>query len=163
MGKLLNDCEAKFFDKIAAELNELAGTEVNLYAMNAKTGKVDPLYGEHTERVPNGPYRVMAVVEWPQVSIRPGEPGFGLEFDSIAYIARSALETAGAPYPSAGDILEMWRTPFHDAYSRGKGMFFDILKSENDGHVNDTPTFVQFKLTLKRRTQFGAERRITPP
>jgi len=167
MGKVLNDCEVGLFDKINSDLNELAGIRVNYYGYDPNTAenkaKVDPLYGEPTERKFDGPFRVWAIVKYPTYTPMTEESGFGREWDSKCTISRHHLDEANAPYPAEGDIIEMWRTPFHDAWSMGKGMFFDVIKSENDGHINGTPTFTQFKLTLKRRSQFGAERRITPP
>ena len=163
MGKLLSDCDAAYFSVTNADLNELSGDEINYYPMNPVSGKIDPLYGEHTERTPGGPYRIWASVSWPEINPQPGEAAFGVEFDGMVWISRLHLDKANAPYPSEGDIIEMWRTPYHDANSRGKGYFFDIIKAQNDGHVNDSPSFVQFKLVLKRRSQFNAERRLTPP
>jgi hypothetical protein len=163
MGRILDDSEREFFDCIASELNELAGEEINFYGQNIKKSTIDPLYGEPVERKIEGPFRVWAWVRWPQISPESGEHGFGFEMDGECVIARAHLDKIGAPYPFEGDIIEMWRTPYHDADSLGKGLFFDIVRVANDGHIHDTPTFVQFRLTLKRRTQFGAERKISPP
>jgi hypothetical protein len=160
MGRLLNDCDASYFDKINAEVNELSGEEVNYYAMNAVAGKVDPLYGEHTERSPDGPYKVWGSISWPQMSVNTTESGIGVDFDGMITVSRSHLDQRNIPYPSEGDIMEFWRTPYHDVNSRGKGLFFDIIKAEGDGYVNDSPIFTQFKIYLKRRSQYGAERRI---
>ncbi len=171
-GRILDDSEKEFFDCINAEYNELFGCEVNYYAYNtAQLGdkvarvrtKVDPLYGEATERVIAGPFRIWAQVKWPEYTPVSDEGGFGREFDGQLTISRSHLDEKNLPYPSEGDIIEMWRTPYHDDQAKGKGLFFDADKVWNDGHVNDTATFTQFKMNLKRRTKFGAERRLTPP
>lgn len=163
MGRLLDDSELEYFSGIASELNELAGDEVNYYAMNQPGYKIDPLYGEPAERSIDGPFRVPAWFQWPNDEPQATEQGFGREFDCMCVIARETLDNKNLPYPSEADIIEAWRTPYHDANSMGKGMFFDVIKVNNDGHVNDTASFVQFKLYLKRRTDFSAERRITPP
>jgi hypothetical protein len=105
----------------------------------------------------------MAIVKYPEYEPLADESGFGREWDAQVTISRVSLDESNAPYPSEMDIIEMWRTPYHDAWSMGKGMFFDVIKAKNDGHINDSPTFTQFVLLLKRRSQFGAERRITPP
>lgn len=163
MGTLLDDSESEYFSCIANELNELAGDEINYYGMNRAKYKVDPLYGEPVKREIDGPFRLAAWIQWPNQEPEAGEHGFGFQFDALCVIARQAFDSQNAPYPFEADIIEMWRTPYHDANSLGKGMFFDVVKVNNDGHVNDTSSFVQFKLYLKRRTEFGAERRITPP
>jgi hypothetical protein len=163
MGKLLDDSELEYFDSIASELNALAGDDINYYAMNRAKYKIDPLYGEPIQRQTLGPFRVSAWFQWPNLEPEAGEQGFGYNFDCLCVISRIDLDEQEAPYPSEADVIEAWRTPYHDAKSLGKGMFFDVIKVNNDGHVNDTASFVQFKLYLKRRTEFGAERRITPP
>ncbi len=167
MGKVLDDSELELFDCINQDLNELAGVQVNYYGYNPHSVEnralVDPLYGEPIERKFDGPFRVWSIVKYPEYTALTDESGFGREWDAEVTISRVHLDEANAPYPSEGDIIELWRTPFHDAWSMGKGMFFDVIKSKNDGHINDSPTFTQFKLTLKRRSQFGAERRLTPP
>lgn len=163
MGRILDDSEQELFDMVASDQNEAAGIDVNFYSNNKKLGTKDPLYGEYVNRHIDGPYRVPAWVKWPPQNPFSTEHGFTLEFDGECVISRIHLENKKAPFPSEGDIIEMWRTPYHDANSMGKGMFFDVIKVNNDGHINDTPTFVQFRLTLKRRPQFGAERKIDPP
>lgn len=167
MGRVLNDCDRDLFDKINSDLNELAGIEVNYYGYDPYSTEnvkhIDPLYGEPTERELSGPWRVVAIVKYPTYQPIADESGFGRDWDAEVFISRIHLEEKNAPYPSEGDVIEMWRTPFHDAWSMGEGMFFDVIKAQHDGHVNDSPSFTQFKLGLKRRSQFGAERRITPP
>ena len=163
MGSLYDDSELSLFDSYSTELPGISGDEVNYYAMNRAKTKIDPLYGEPSERGIDGPFRLNAYVQWPQFQPEAGEQGFGFEFDASCVIARATLEEANAPYPFEADILEFWRTPYHDAKSLGKGLFFDVIKVQNEGHIHDSPSFVNFKLFLKRRTQFGAERRVSPP
>jgi len=167
MGKVLDDSELELFDCINQDLIELTGVEINYYAHNATSPqnrrKVDPLYGERTQPIEATPARIMAVVKYPEYDPLSEETGFSREWDAQVTISRAHLDEKHLPYPSEADVIEMWRTPYHDRWSMGKGLFFDVLKAKHDGHINDTPTFTQFVLTLKRRSQFGAERRITPP
>jgi len=167
MGKVLDDSELELFDCINQDMIELTGEEVNYYASDASSiqnrSKVDPLYGEPTERVINGPNRIMAAVKYLEYEPLTEESGFGREWDAKVILSRAHLDEKNLPYPSENDIIEMWRTPYHDRWSMGKGMFFDVIKAKHDGHINMSPTFTQFELTLKRRSQFGAERRISPP
>lgn len=167
MGKVLDDSEVELFDCINTDLIELTGVEINFYGYDPTSvqnrAKIDPLYGEPTERDIQGPFRIPALVKYPEYEPMSEESGFSREWDAQVTVARAHLDERNVPYPSEGDIIEMWRTPYHDRWSMGKGMFFDVLKAKHDGHINDTPTFTQFLLTVKRRTQFGAERRITPP
>jgi hypothetical protein len=167
MGKVLDDSELELFDCINQDMIDLVGVEINYYGYDVNAvqnrQKVDPLYGEPTERNFAGPFRVMAYIQYPEYEPLAEEVGFGREWDAQVVLSRSHLDQINAPYPSEADIIEMWRTPYHDQWSLGKGMFFDVTKAKHDGHINDSPTFTQFRLFLKRRSQFGAERRITPP
>lgn len=163
MGRLLDDSELPLFDLIAMEQAELMGDDVNYYAIDRKLSKIDPLYGEYAARNVNGPFLLPGIVKWPKIAPSFQAEGLLLEFDGMIWIARGHLDLYSAPYPTEGDIFEMWRTPFHDARSKGTGMFFDVIKSEDGGHLNDTASFVTFQLTVKRRTDFAPERKISPP
>lgn len=163
MGKLLCEREVDFFDIFVVEQIELAGEEVNFYGQDLVKTKIHPLFGEPTQRVIGGPTRMYALVKWPASTIDAGEHGFGVEFDSMVTIARKTFEDKHSEFPYPGDIIEMWRTPYHDAASLGSGLFFDVIKVDTKGHVHDSALFTKFEMTLKRRTQYGAERKITPP
>ena len=160
MGKILDGSESALFDSITSDLNEAAGEEVNYYSSNKEQSTIDPLYGEYVNHKIDGPWKLPALPKWPSQSPMAGEHGYTVEFDGKCTIARVHFEIYHAPYPIEGDILEFWRTPYHDVDSMGKGLFFDIIKVDNDGHINDSSVFVQFILTLKRRPQFGAERKL---
>lgn len=165
MGRILDDSEVGFFDSIASELNELVGVHINYWTYNSRSdenkSKVDPLYGEISEpRSIDGPHRVWAYVKYPEHQPSSSDTGFAREWDASVSIARLHLDEKNLPYPTEDDIIELWRTPYHDAMSMHIGLFFDVIKIKHDGHVHDTPTFTMFELTLKRRTQFGAERRL---
>ena len=160
MGRLIDGSELDFFDGVASDMNDLAGEEINYYSSNKEKSKIDPLYGEYTEHKIDGPWKVPAVPKWPEQNPVTGETGYTVEFDGICTISRVHLEEKHAPYPVEGDIVEFWRTPYHDADSMGKGLFFDVIKVNSKGYLNDSPNFVQFVLTLKRRPQFGAERKL---
>ena len=167
MGKILDDSETRFFDSVNQDLVELTGVEINYYPYDATDPNnrlnVDPLYGESTKIHVSEPFRIIAVVKYPEFNPMFEESGFSREWDSQVTISRATLDQKHVPYPSEGDMVEMWRTPYHDRLSMGRGMYFDVLKAKHDGHINDTATFTQFVLTLKRRSQYGAERRIVAP
>jgi hypothetical protein len=160
VGFLLDDSELRLFDIIVTDNVAAGGDDINYYSVNKAASIVDPLYGEYIKRQVDGPWLIPANVKWPERRPIAGETGFTVEFDGLAVVARSHLDQNNAPYPYENDILEMWRTPYHDADSLGKGMFFDIIAIKTDGHLNDTATFTKFILTLKRRPEFGAERRL---
>lgn len=94
-----------------------------------------------------------------------GRTTFGAE----VWIARKSIEDIRAPQPNESDVLRIWNTPFFNEWAvdnapsgqPNTGYFFDIIDVDDDGHLFDSPTFVGFKLSIKRRTEFTPERRIT--
>lgn len=162
MGNIFDGSELGIFDSMAADMVEAIGEEVNYYSLNKDTSKYDPLYGEYTSRGIDGPWKMPMLFKWPEQNPTSGEAGFSVDFAGQATVCRIHLEDRNAPYPIEGDVLEAWRTPYHDIDSMGKGSF-DIVKVNNDGHLNDSPSFVQFILILKRNPNFAPERRLTPP
>lgn len=161
MGSILDDGESSFlWDCISSDHKSAAGTEVNFYSVNKQNSVIDPLYGEYTKREIDGPWKIFAIARWVKRTPVSGEAGYTVEFDGRCVISRIHLEDKHASYPSEGDILEMWRTPYHDADSLGQGLFFDVLNVDPKGFINDSPVFTDFVLTIKRRPQFAAERRV---
>ncbi len=163
IGKVIDGSEVFIHDMVASDLNEAAGDEINYYSLNKDSSTIDPLYGEFIDRDIDGPWKLPALVAWDQQTPMTGEAGYTVEFNGKCTISRVHFEDFHAPYPIEGDIIEMWRTPYHDIDSMGLGLFFDVVQVNNDGHINDSPTFIQFILILKRRPQFGPERRIQKP
>jgi hypothetical protein len=157
-----NGDHSLLWDLISSDHKKGAGTDVNYYSVNKIASTMDPLYGEYTERKIDGPWRLPAIARWVQRSPMSAESGYTVEFDGTVTVSRISLEEKHASYPSENDIIEMWRTPFHDVDSMGEGLFFDVLKVAHKGFINDSPVFTDFVLTLKRRPQFSPERRIMP-
>jgi hypothetical protein len=162
--------ELHLFDSVAQEHTEMAGTEIDFYALDVEKSTRDPLYDEPVTRVWRGPFRMKAWVAWAESIPVVGESGFRFNFLSSCWIPRSSLEEKRAPAPFEGDVIRFWPSPFFDKlavarrYATSKdGYFFDITNSDDDGHVFDQAEFVGFKCDLKRRSEFGAERRILPP
>jgi hypothetical protein len=78
------------------------------------------------------------------------------DWDAICWIPRKTLDDVEAPYPKGGDVLEMsnWKD------STEKQIWFDIISSKRSGALGDSQTYVQFRLTLKRRSLFEPSRRV---
>lgn len=163
MGFILDGSELRIFDSVTSDQTAAAGDDVNYYSLNKQASTVDPLYGEYITRQMDGPWRISASVTWAKRTPMPSETGYTVEFDGECKIARVHLDEKSAPYPTEDDIIEMFRTPYHDADSLGRGLFFDVIKADSDGYINDSPNFTKFVLTLKRRPQFGAERKVNLP
>ncbi len=166
----LTDQERFLFDIWAQESAFQWGTIIELFSLNLAASKRDALYDEPTKRVYTKPFKVNAWVSMPVQNPVVGEEGFRIHFDATSWIARKELEDAGASSPKEGDIVHFWKSRQFDVDAAAEtpnipnsGYYFDVLNSTPTEHMFDTSTFVGFKLTLKRRSEFGAERKIVPP
>jgi hypothetical protein len=141
------------------------------YPKPLPTTVVDPLYNEAVAWAFQGPYRLPMYIAYPQKDVISGEEGERTHWDATAWVSREEYEAAQLSRPpSEGDIIQIWKTPFYKDYSTNdiipipnSGYYFDIKNVEEDGHLNDSPDFVGYKLTLIRRTEFTPERKIKPP
>jgi hypothetical protein len=165
----LADSEKFLFSHFADEHIQIIGTECDFFSQRVEKGTRDPLYDEPTERSFTKPFKIKAWVSWPSSTPVLGEEGFRFAFQTQGWIPRQQLEKQGAPAPFEGDVLRFWNIPYFNEFSvardkiKNKGMFFVITNSDSDGHVNDAATFTGFRIDMKRRSEFGEERRIVPP
>jgi len=166
----LRDSERFLFDLWASETARIWGIPLEYYFLDVAKSKRDPLYDEPTNRKYSRAYKLEAWVQMPTQNPIASEEGFRVHFDGTAWIARVDLETIKAPSdPREGDVIHFWDIPQfkEDAAANNRipnaGYYFDIVNVIPDGHLFDTPSFVGYKLTIKRRSEFGAERRILPP
>lgn len=164
----LGDSEIFLHDLIAVEMNHIAGTDVDFFQLNKKKSKRDPLYDEMLQEEFDGPFRVRTWVEWPAPTPEPRQEGFRQTWYNSLWVARADLEVAGARPPYYGDIVRFWKLPYFDKFSvpydsgkTPKGYYFTITEISDDGHLFDTSSFVGFKCTLARNSEFTPERRIT--
>jgi len=167
------DGERLLFDSVAEETTNIPGVEVEFYSQQVGRATRDPLYDEPIERVWKGPYKITVYVAWPTQTPEAREEGLLKSFDGTAWGPRITFEKANAPYPKEGDVIRFWKLPYfdkvsvlddiHDHNTPRAGLYFDVTMADDDGHLFDTEAFVGFKMTLRRSTEFTAERRITPP
>jgi len=163
------ECEHDLFDSIAQEHVNILGTDIDFWTHEVSKGTRDPLYDEPIGRVYVGPFRVKGYVSWPDSVPEARQEGGRTSFGAEVWIARKSIEDIRAPQPNESDVLRIWNTPFFNEWAvdnapsgqPNTGYFFDIIDVDDDGHLFDSPTFVGFKLSIKRRTEFTPERRIT--
>jgi hypothetical protein len=141
------------------------------YPKPLPTTVVDPLYNEAVAWAFQGPFTLPMYVSYPEKQALSGEEGERTRWDAMAWVSRKEFEDAQLPGPpQEGDVLQIWKTPFYKDYSvndiidiPNSGFYFDIKNVEEDGHLIDSGSFVGYKLTLVRRTEFTPERKIHPP
>lgn len=156
------DDERMLWDSIATEPARLSGTAITYYRLRRARNR-HPLYKEPTgneEWSHDGPWEMMASLEFSQsdnISPEATETGIRFVSDAIAYVSRKEFEDVRCPYPKTGDIVEFWsEPPFGDEKRKSQ---WDVVKATRDGNVWSTPEFVQYKLELKRRSEYYAFRK----
>ena len=164
---ILSDREQKLFDSYAQETTKISGTDCEYYSLDIACSTVDPLYDEAVKRVFKGPYLVKGFLRFPKQRVMVAPDGATVLWDSELWLARLDMEKVLSPPPQPGDVVRFWNTRFFnfDAAFEEKvpksGMYFNVINVNTDGHLFDNPTFVGFKLDLKRNTSFTPERRVT--
>ena len=88
----LTDKELFLFDLIAQEHTNIEGTEIDLYQMCRKRQVTDPLYDEVVLNAFDGPFRLKAWVEYPEVNVEIREEGFRKVLPSTLWVARIDIE-----------------------------------------------------------------------
>ncbi len=163
----LPECEHDLMSSIAQEQVGIMGTDVDFFHHAILKATRDALYDEPITRVFEGPFRVKGYVTWPDTQPEASQEGFRTVTGAELWIARKELEDKRCPVPSETDVVRIWNTPFFNDWAvdgedtENPGYFFDVLNVNDDGHLFDSASFVGFRMTLKRRTDFTPERRIT--
>jgi len=163
--------EACVFDSITKEFTEAIGTSMYFWHQDLEASIRDPLYDEPIDRVWAGPYKLKGYVEYMEGQPQMQEQGMTVRWQGELYIARSSLEDAGAPAPLEGDVLRFWDNRFFTDHSVNTdkdavdgtpkpGYYFDVINADDTGHIFDEAHFTMIKLTVMRRTEFTAERRL---
>ena len=162
--------ELALFDSVAQEQIEISGTSIDYWSINSPDSERDVLYGEPKVRRFAGPYRFKVNFTAPSQTPQVREEGLTSTWDASAWVPRKSFEDAHAPIPSEGDVLHSWDLPIYEAMSTmeqrslpGAGYYFDVMTAEPESYIADTPNFVGYKLTLKRRAEFTPERRLVRP
>lgn len=154
----------------AAEHTAAAGTEVDYWWQDLLNSTLDPVYNEPEARLWQGPFRLKAFVTRPEPQFEVREQGSRAVWPGTLWVARLEIEESEMPgLPKEGDVVRFWDLPFYDNYSLGSdldrnipgaGYYFDVINAMEDGHFRDSPDFVGFQFSLKRRTEFTPERRV---
>lgn len=162
----LDTAEQGLFDCFATEHVTISGTEIELFHLDIDTSVRDPLYDEAVERIFQGSYVMKVFLEYPEPDTEATEYGLRKRWDAEVWIPRAEIERVSAPVPTEGDIIRVWNNPYFKKYSvidqdiPNSGFFFNIIKTQQDGHLFDRSGFVGFKCMLKRNTDFTPERRL---
>lgn len=168
---VLSASEQRLFDSVANELVSVAGTTILYFVLDLNNSKRDALYDEPVERVWKGPYVMKAHVETPNGVPEAREEGFRTTWECTVWIPREAFDGVKLPGPAEGDAIQFWDNPWWNIQEAAQGeenipnvgMYLDVIQIDPDGILFDNPSFVGFKMTVRRKSEFTAERRIVPP
>ena len=153
-------------DRDAQEHVRQIGTKIEYYELDTKNSIVDPLYNEPIQRKFSKAYIMYVYVSWPNPEFMVREDGVHTVYSGSIWMARREAEVVGLESPRPGDVVRFWDIPFFNNQAAngrdidGAGLFFDVIEVKDDGHLYDTPYFVGFKIDLRRRTEFGPERKL---
>jgi hypothetical protein len=162
----MGDQELPIFDSWAQEHARISGTPIRLWSLDVSASTIDPLYGEPTDLVFNGPFEMVGVVTFPDGLAEAREKGLRTEFNASLWIARQEFEMVNCPRPGEGDIVAFWDIPFYEGWSSATrdrpagGYFFDVHQVADDGHLFDGPAFVGYTLEIRRSTTYAPERKL---
>jgi hypothetical protein len=159
----LDGSELFLFDSFAQEPVEIAGTDCTIFQRNRRKTTVDPYYREPISIVFDGPFAVRAHVEWAEQTPEASEAGLRYIWPSAIWVPRKTIEDVRANAMHEGDIVHFWRLPYFDKnaveqlQTQTGGFFFDVIKINEDGHLNDAAQFVAFRCSLSRRSNAPPE------
>ena len=162
----LTGSEICLFDHFVDEQLQIYGTPIEYYHQDIEASTRDPLYDEPIARVWKGPYCLKAYVEYIAAQPQAREEGTRVTWNGTIWISRKSLEDIGAAAPLEGDVIRYWSNKFFKEHSvngehvPGADYYFDVINSDDDGHLFDSANFTGFKLTVSRRTEFTPERRL---
>lgn len=150
MGTLINDCDQCFFDSIASELNQLAGTDAIIYVFQEEESEIDPLWGEELTTVYQKDTTNRVGIDCPVYFRSPErtgsqtEEGYHLERRSIVEIAAKDLRDRNIRRLRQGDII----------YLVEWDQYYDIVASSSgDGIISDSSLTAVYKFDVVRRTK----------
>lgn len=167
MGRLLHKREQSLFDKINAEVYQLAGAEdVVLWKWNkyfgpasGVSGYVDCIYGEPIPGTKHYvQYKIIAYFERPTQIVETSDEGLFTVKEARVFVSRIILERAKVPknheleHIAIGDIFEFFR--------KGKKFYFEVRNVEKDGWINDQDTWTQYIADVVLNSTFAAEQKL---
>lgn len=150
--------ELDYVRTLEAERIKLSGQSVSYYTLT-RGGNVDPLYGEPTDAgwLYDQFILTCAVTyqEMDNKEVGVRDEGMTVDFDAEAFIAYNEWESNGPPTsfpgrrPKAGDVIYVMN------------QYFDIVKGSEGGNLIDQTKTTGFKLMLKKKAKFDAQRRLS--
>lgn len=156
MGTLSHSNDLSFFQKIATEVNKLAGMVIYYYRMDKESTNRDPLYDEAVANVycdtPLG-LKMNALSQNPEHATTTGEEGQRTQWDMTMWISKEDWEktTENTERPHIGDIFNAW------------GRLYDVTDTTRDGILDsDRLSFAMWKLSCRRLTKYEASWNIIP-
>lgn len=152
-------------DLFAENQINLSGTDIIYHKLAPrKMQKIDPLYGEYINIKYLTPIKIKGIFKYPLDAYLSRAEGVQKTFTTSCSVTRKAFEDYGIPYPTEGDVIEVWLTDFWinkgnlDRQSPGESFAFLVKKSSPKGMIGASPSFTGFDLTVTRYTEYTPER-----
>lgn len=155
--------ERPLWDSFAQEPARLGGTPVLFYSLR-RAKNHHPLYREPSAAGKdwefNGPWELAGSFQTDDTDYQGTGEGSTKTSSGTLWVARKEFEDAGAPDPKIGDVIELWTEAPFDGVAKPR--FWDVVEphADSDSHVMNTGIFTLWKLTLKSRSTFHAQRKV---
>lgn len=161
MGRIRNGYEIPLFHAITEEVVDLFGIdEVTLHKHNPATQVIDPVWSEPNQTtVRYKQYRIKAMHIDPLTTYDVGDLG-GIDiFENKLYVAMAHLLKAGVTADEKGDYIDEGDLIQIHKKDGDKSVFYDIIKAQRVGYMNDTSEWTGYDLDVRRNWKYGAERK----
>lgn len=154
--------ELPLWDSIASEPTRMSGTSFRIYSVRRAKHR-HPLYAEPSSGGQweyHGPWEMMGALIFAQASDSTTSVDSSGKMETSTatlYVARKEFERVEAPDPKIGDVIHVWgKMPFGVSQQ-----FWDIVSDKRDDETMFTSeAFVQYRLSLTRRTSFDPGRKV---
>jgi len=161
VGRLRGDYEAPLMRSVAEEVNDLFGVNRDSYLFrwspaNNNTIK-DPLWDEPTSTARFVRYPIQVHYSEYDRTTESDDSGRDRSLDVSIYISLNHLIKAQVPKDAEGESVAPGDVVgFH---WRGEYVEVDVIEAKRDGWVNDSDSFVGYRLDCKRRDKYVSERK----
>lgn len=162
MGRLRDGYENPLFQHYSTEMVDLFGTdEVILYRFDEKMSddNSDPLWDEYSPKPKYRPFKIKAFRTMPESDSPTNSPqGRNVETTTTVTVARGHLDMAGVP--SDVDGVQVRPGDIFLFFEKGDALYFDVIKSNYRGYVNNTDARTFVECECLRKDKFTAERKL---
>lgn len=163
MGRIRDDFECQLFNSMSEEVVDLFGVEnAKLFRFAApgvdNISNRDPLWDEPSPHVRYKTYGIKCMfLQWND-DPEPGPEGQHHMWENQIFISLNHLKKAGCVPDNQNDYVNEGDMIF--VFNGRNEFYYDVIKSQREGWVNDSSDFTGYTLQVKRNLKFVPERKV---